>query len=51
MRRNWWAVVACGAMILLLATGVRMNFGIFQKPIVADLRISYELFRFGAGLA
>ncbi|QQS10560.1 MAG: MFS transporter [Rhodospirillales bacterium] len=51
MQRAWWIVVACGAGVLLLATGVRMNFGIFQKPIVSDLQISYGLFGFGAGLA
>lgn len=47
MGRSFWVVVACGAMMLTLATGVRMNFGLFMPAITKDLRISVELFSFG----
>jgi hypothetical protein len=31
--------VICGAVILTIGIGARQSFGIFQKPIAADLRL------------
>lgn len=43
-RRNPWLVVACGAAIVTLAMGVRQAFGLFMRPIGADLGIGRDVF-------
>ena len=47
MRRDWWLPVVCGAVILTIGIGARQSFGIFQKPIAADLQVGRELWSFG----
>jgi len=46
-----WAMVLCGGIILTIGMGARQSFGIFQKPIAADLQVGRELWSFGNGLA
>jgi MFS family permease len=50
-RSNLWIPVICGAMILTIGIGARQSFGIFQKPIAADLNVGRELWSFGTALA
>ena len=50
-RRNFWVPVICGATILTIGIGARQSFGIFQKPIAADLNVGRELWSFGTALA
>ncbi|MCW5748295.1 MAG: MFS transporter [Alphaproteobacteria bacterium] len=51
MRREWWVPVVCGAVILTIGLGARQSFGIFQKPIAADLQVGRELWSFGNAIA
>src|ERR1700739_3009526 len=44
--RSFWVPVICGAAILTIGIGARQSFGIFQKPIAADLRVGRELWSF-----
>jgi hypothetical protein len=37
--RSFWIAVICGALILTIGIGARQSFGIFQKPIAADLGV------------
>ena len=46
-----WAMVLCGGIILTIGMGARQSFGIFQKPIAADLQVGRELWSFANGLA
>ena len=41
----------CGAVILTIGIGARQSFGIFQKPIAADLKVGRELWSFANALA
>ena len=50
-RTDFWIPVICGAMILTIGIGARQSFGIFQKPIAADLNVGRELWSFGTALA
>src|SRR6202165_2724312 len=50
-RRNFWIAVICGAVILTIGIGARQSFGIFQKPIAADLSVGRELWSFANALA
>ena len=50
-RANFWIPVICGGMILTIGIGARQSFGIFQKPIAADLNVGRELWSFGTALA
>ncbi len=50
-RTNFWIPVICGGMILTIGIGARQSFGIFQKPIAADLNVGRELWSFGTALA
>jgi len=50
VQRGFWLAVACGALILTLATGLRATFGLFLKPVSIDLGISREFFGFGFAL-
>jgi MFS family permease len=50
-QRNFWIPIVCGAIILTIGIGARQSFGIFQKPIAADLNVGRELWSFGNALA
>src|SRR5258707_13769801 len=50
-QRNFWIPVICGAIILTIGIGARQSFGIFQKPIAADLNVGRELWSFSIALA
>jgi MFS family permease len=50
-QRSFWIPVICGAVILTIGIGARQSFGIFQKPIAADLNVGRELWSFGNALA
>src|SRR2546426_7885657 len=50
-QRNFWIPVICGGMILTIGIGARQSFGIFQKPIAADLNVGRELWSFANALA
>ena len=50
-QRNFWIPVICGAIILTIGIGARQSFGIFQKPIAADLNVGCELWSFSNALA
>jgi len=39
--------VLCGGIILTIGLGARQSFGIFLKPISADLGVGRELWSFG----
>ena len=49
--RSFWIAVICGAVILTIGSGARQSFGIFQKPIAADLNVGRELWSFANALA
>jgi MFS family permease len=49
--RSFWIPVICGAAILTIGIGARQSFGIFQKPIAADLNVGRELWSFANALA
>jgi MFS family permease len=49
--RSFWVPVLCGAAILTIGIGARQSFGIFQKPIAADLQVGRELWSFGNALS
>jgi MFS family permease len=48
---SFWVAVICGAVILTIGIGARQSFGIFQKPIAADLKVGRELWSFANALA
>lgn len=50
MARALWIIIACGALILTLSTGLRASFGLFLKPMTVDLDISRGVFAFAIGL-
>src|SRR5258705_5729781 len=50
-QRSFWIAVICGAVILTIGLGARQSFGIFQKPIAADLQVGRELWSFANALA
>ena len=49
--RSYWPAVACGFAILAIGLGVRQSFGIFLKPVSAELHVGRELFSFGTALS
>ena len=49
--RSFWIAVICGALILTIGIGARQSFGIFQKPIAAELRTGREMWSFANALA
>src|SRR3954468_5314043 len=49
--RSFWTAVICGAAILTIGIGARQSFGIFQRPIAADLNVGRELWSFANALA
>src|ERR1700704_2235132 len=50
-QRSFWIAVICGAVILTVGMGARQSFGIFQKPIAADLHVGRELWSFAIALS
>src|SRR5262249_61591466 len=50
-QRTFWIAVICGAVILTIGIGARQSFGIFQKPIAADLQVGREVWSFANALA
>src|SRR5437762_11806416 len=50
-QRNFWIPVICGGMILTIGIGARQSFGIFQRPIAADLKVGRELWSFANALS
>jgi MFS family permease len=48
---DFWIAVLCGAAILTIGIGARSSFGIFQKPIAADLGVGREVWSFANALA
>jgi MFS family permease len=50
-QRSFWVPVICGAVILTIGVGARQSFGIFQKPIAADLKVGREVWSFANALA
>src|SRR5215470_17766230 len=49
--RSFWIAVISGGVILTIGIGARQSFGIFQKPIAADLGVGRELWSFANALA
>src|SRR5690349_10929661 len=49
--RSFWIPVLCGAVILTIGIGARQSFGIFQKPIAAELGVGRELWSFANALS
>ena len=49
--RSFWVAVICGAVILTIGVGARQSFGIFQRPIAADLNVGRELWSFANALS
>ncbi len=45
--RSYWTAVLCGFIVLTIGLGVRQSFGIFLKPVSAELHVGRELFSFG----
>jgi MFS family permease len=50
-QRSFWIPVICGGIILTIGIGARQSFGIFQKPIAADLHVGREVWSFANALA
>jgi MFS family permease len=50
-QRSFWIAVISGAVILTIGIGARQSFGIFQKPIAADLHVGREVWSFANALA
>ena len=49
--RSYWTAVWCGFLVLAIGLGVRQSFGIFLKPVSAELQVGRELFSFGTALS
>ena len=43
--------MCCGFLVLTIGLGVRQSFGIFLKPVSAELHVGRELFSFGTALS
>ncbi len=48
---SFWVPVLCGGIILTIGIGARQSFGIFQKPIAAELGVGRELWSFANALS
>jgi len=44
MTRKLWSMLFCGVLVVLIANGLRLTFGVFLKPVSLDLNISREAF-------
>ncbi|WIM11224.1 MAG: putative MFS-type transporter [Enhydrobacter sp.] len=49
--RSYWTAVWCGFLVLTIGLGVRQSFGIFLKPVSAELHVGRELFSFATALS
>src|SRR5947208_2933037 len=49
--RSYWTAVWCGFFVLTIGLGVRQSFGIFLKPVSAELHVGRELFSFGTAIS
>src|SRR5258708_11618354 len=49
--RSYWTAVWCGFFVLTIGLGVRQSFGIFLKPVSAELHVGRELFSFGTAVS
>ena len=49
--RSYWTAVWCGFLVLAIGLGVRQSFGIFLKPVSAELQVGRELFSFGTAVS
>jgi MFS family permease len=49
--RSYWTAVWCGFLVLTIGLGVRQSFGIFLKPVSAELDVGRELFSFGTAVS
>ena len=49
--RSYWTAVWCGFLVLTIGMGVRQSFGIFLKPVSAELHVGRELFSFGTAVS
>jgi MFS family permease len=50
-QRSYWTAVLSGFLVLTIGLGVRQSFGIFLKPVSAELDVGRELFSFGTALS
>src|SRR5436305_9498708 len=50
-QHRYWVAAISGAVILTIGIGARQSFGIFQKPIAADLGVGRELWSFANALS
>ncbi len=48
---SYWLAVWCGFAVLAIGLGVRQSFGIFLKPVSAELHVGRELFSFGTAVS
>lgn len=49
--RSYWTAVLCGFFVLAIGLGVRQSFGIFLKPVSAELHVGRELFSLGTAIS
>ena len=49
--RSYWTAVWCGFLVLTIGLGVRQSFGIFLKPVSAELHVGRELFSFSTAIS
>ena len=49
--RSYWTAVWCGFLVLTIGLGVRQSFGIFLKPVSAELHVGRELFSFATAIS
>src|SRR5436305_6335178 len=49
--RSYWTAVWCGFLVLTIGLGVRQSFGIFLRPVSAELHVGGELFSFGTAVS
>jgi MFS family permease len=49
--RSYWTAVWCGFLVLAIGLGVRQSFGIFLKPVSAELHVGREVFSFGTAVS
>jgi MFS family permease len=49
--RSYWTAVLCGFFVLAIGLGVRQSFGIFLKPVSAELHVGREMFSLGTAIS
>jgi MFS family permease len=49
--RSYWTAVLCGFLVLAIGLGVRQSFGIFLKPVSAELHVGREVFSFATAVS